>query len=544
MMRVSRPLTRSPVAVVSVYTATYVILDRLTTLHVLPHVGFTLWNPPPACSLALLLFSGLRAWPAVYLAEVLADWLSGEPIGVVPTLVADLLIAGGYTGVAALLRPFAGPTNGFRDLRATVAFLGVVFVGVLAVGTAVSLALMVLHVVMPAELLSAIRHYWVGDVTGIVGLLPVLMTAQSALERWKEVRAATKVVDSAIFLLALASALWLIFEVATSGEFRFFYLLLLPVVWVGARHGLALCAVAVVVEQVALVTVVTLHGFSSGDFIDFQLVSLAIACMGLILGTVVTERQRAELHLRRQQAELSRMARLTTAGALGSAIVHEIAQPLATIATYAHAWRAIYASDPTATELLSGTIGKIETEAARAGAIVHNLRNALVGGEASVVSVDVPDLTRNVVALLADEAKSHGAEISIQTLPVPTVSADRLQIEQVLLNLIRNAIEATADGAPASRRVWIRVRPVGRDVEVGVEDTGSGVRADIADQLFQPFVTVKPSGMGLGLLLSREIVRVYGGDLWFDKTRTNGALFVFRLPAEDDDIGMRPRRLQ
>ena len=531
-----RRLMRNRLAVVSAYIAAYVVLDRLSTVHVLPHVGFTLWNPPPACSLALLLSLGLRAWPAVYLAELLADWLSGEPIGVLPTLTADLIIAGGYTGLAALLRQFAGPRSGFADLRATVAFLGIVFAGVLAIGTAVSFALALLHVVMPDELLSAIRHFWVGDVTGIVGLLPALMTAPSALLRWQELPNATKAVDGASFLIAVAGALWLIFEIAASVEFRYFYLLLLPVIWIGARHGLALCAFAVLIEQITLVSVVVLYGLPRADFIDLQLLSLTIAGTGLILGTVVTERQRAELHLRRQQAELGRVARLTTAGALGSAIVHEIAQPLATIVTYAHAWRNIFASDPTATEVLSGTIGKIETEAVRAGEIVRKLRNCLTGGEAQVASVNVTDVTRRVVALLADEAKAYGTEIHVQAVAVPAIGADHLQIEQVLLNLIRNAIEATAEAESSPRQVVIRIRPAGHEVEVAVQDTGPGIQADIADQLFQPLLTTKPDGMGLGLLLSREIARFYGGDLWFDRMQRDGALFIVRLPAEDRGI--------
>ena len=115
--------------------------------------------------------------------------------------------------------------------------------------------------------------------------------------------------------------------------------------WIGVRHGLPWCAIAILIEQLSLIYVFVLRDYSMPEFIDFQLVSLAIATTGLVLGTVVTERQRTELRLRDHQAELDRMARLTTAGALGSAIVHEISQPLATIATYAHACRVVLTSD-------------------------------------------------------------------------------------------------------------------------------------------------------------------------------------------------------
>ena len=126
---------------------------------------------------------------------------------------------------------------------------------------------------------------------------------------------------------------------APPDEDQFFYLLLLPVIWIGVRHGLPWCAMAILIEQVTLVALITLLGYPASDFIAFQIFSIAVAVAGLVLGAVVTERQDAELKLRQQQAELGRMTRLATVGALGSAIVHEISQPLATLATYAHACR-------------------------------------------------------------------------------------------------------------------------------------------------------------------------------------------------------------
>ena len=121
---------------------------------------------------------------------------------------------------------------------------------------------------------------------------------------------------------------------------------------------------AVLAEQFALISVVTVVGYSTTDFLMFQVLSLVIAMTGLMLGAVVTERQHAEMHLRYQQAELERMTRLTTAGALGSAIAHEVSQPLATIATYAHACRRLLKLQ---SEMLAPTLEKLEREALRAG---------------------------------------------------------------------------------------------------------------------------------------------------------------------------------
>jgi C4-dicarboxylate-specific signal transduction histidine kinase len=226
-------------------------------------------------------------------------------------------------------------------------------------------------------LLATVRHFWIGDLAGIVGLLPALITARAAWNGWKDVPVRSRYVDLAAYAIGLAVALWTIFGVTTANEFQFFYLLLLPVIWVSVRRGLPWCALATLVTQVALISVVVALDYSEADFLAFQMLSLVVASTGLILGAVVTERQQAELRLRYQQAELGRLTRVATAGALGSTIVHEISQPLATMATYAHACRRLLTSQP---NLLPQTLEKLEAEALRAGAMVDRLRDFLSRG--------------------------------------------------------------------------------------------------------------------------------------------------------------------
>jgi two-component system sensor kinase FixL len=250
----------------------------------------------------------------------------------------------------------------------------------------------------------------------------------------------------------------------------------------------------------------------------------------LILGATVTERQRAERSLRQQQAELSRVARLTTAGALGTAVVHEISQPLATVATYAHVCRRLLASEPADLELLGRTMINVESEIRRAGDIVERLRDFLGKSAPRWSSVDLAAITHKVVSVLADEARTHGVAVRIDVRPLPHIAADRIQIEQVLVNVIRNAIEAVAECGKRERWVQIRLRHVDDAVEVEIEDNGPGVSPEIAQHLFEPFETSKPRGMGLGLSLSHEIVKVHGGSLQWDAAVATGARFVLRLP--------------
>lgn len=527
---------RKPWILIGIYTVAYVALDRISWVQVLPDAGFTLWNPPPACSLALLLTNGLRFAPALFPAAVLADGLNGGfAVGVMPTLMMDAIIAAGYATIAVALRPFVNAA-GLQSVRGMAWFLGIVCIGALAIAGAVGVMLTCAQVLPRDRLFAAVRHFWVGDITGIVGLLPVLMTAPLAWKRWRELPAHTQLVDCFVFVLALACALWIVFGAAGEKEFQFFYLLLLPTIWIGARHGLPWCAIAILVEQAALITVVTLYDYPLSDVTDFQLLALAIAATGLLLGTAVSERQQSELQLRQQQADISRMARITTAGALGTTIVHEISQPLATLATYAHTCRLLLRSEPQGHAPLGETLAKLEAEALRAGEIVERLREFVARGETRSARVNVLNITRKVVAALADEARANRVDVHVGSHNELSIVADRVQVEQVLVNLLRNAIEAAALNRVREKRVLIRLSHVEDAVQVDIEDNGPGIPSDIAEHLFEPFATGKSKGLGLGLLLSREIIRCHGGDLWCDRTVEAGARFTFRLPGDGSDV--------
>jgi two-component system, LuxR family, sensor kinase FixL len=517
------------------YVAIYVALDRISFFHVVPGTCFGSWNPPPAISLALLLLNGLRFAPALFVAGVFSDFVVvGCAPGMVATITANAIMAVGYTGTAAALRRFAHVDQGLSRVADVVYLLMIVGVGTFMVAGLVVSALVMMNGLLPNLAYPSVWHYFIGDLTGIVGLLPAVLTIPQARERWKEVPPSVRAFDCGVFAAGLVFALFMIFGVAISKELQFFYLLLLPVAWIAVRHGLAWCPIAIAVTQLALISTVGILAYQSADFLAYQTLSLAVAASGLILGAVVTERQRAELHLRQQQAELSRTARLTTAGALGAAVVHEIGQPLATLATYAHVCRRLLVASPMdiPIQLLRETLAKLEAEVRRAGDIVDHLRDFLGRSEPRWSPLDLTDITRRVVAALADTARSFGVTVRIDARPLAQIAADRIQLEQVLVNLIRNAIEAAGESREQEKMVRIRLRQVDGENELVVEDNGPGIAADVAERLFKPFETSKHRGMGLGLSLSREIVKAHGGRLWWDAASGPGAQFVLRLPCD------------
>jgi two-component system sensor kinase FixL len=528
-----RARVRNSVILTCIYVAVYVALDWISFIQALPGVGFTPWNPPPAASVALLILKGLTFAPALFVAGVVSDGLvAGFPLGVQPTLASDAIVAVVYTGVAAALRRFAHADEGLARVADVGRLLLVTGAGTLSAAVLVVTALAAIHVV-PRDLWNAsFRHFFIGDLTGIIGLLPVFLTAPQAWGRWKELPRTDRSFDLAVFAVGLGVALLLVFGSPWSKELELFYLLLLPVVWIGVRHGLPWCAIAIFVEQSVLVSTVSLLDYTNEDFLGYQILSLSIATTGLILGAVVTERQRAERYLRQQRAEFSRVTRITTAGALGASVVHEISQPLATVATYIHVCRRLLRSEPIDLKLLERTMISAESEVRRAGEIVGRLRNFLGKTELQWSFIDLTDTARRVVGALADDAQSVGAHVRINERPLPRIAADSIQIELVLTNLIRNAIEAVAECRDRERWVYVRLRLIDGEVQVEVEDNGCGVPPDIAERLFEPFETSKQGGLGLGLSLSREIVKAHGGSLRWDATVMLGARFVLRLPCD------------
>jgi two-component system, LuxR family, sensor kinase FixL len=515
---------------VCVYAGVYLALDWISFVHVLPAVGFTLWNPPPACGLALLLMRGFGYAPALFVVSFISDELvAGVPAGPAPTFVADAIIAAGYTAVAVALRHLSHADHGFQKVADVAWFLLVAALGVLLIAAFATGAFVLMHVLPPSEFAVAVAHFWIGDLTGIVGLLPALLSARLAWSGLNPLMPLRQLIDVIAFVTGLTLALYVVFGVAGHPE-PFFYLLLLPVIWVAVRHGLPWSAMAVLITQLALISTVTTLDYPLSEFLAFQVLSLTVSATGLLVGAVVTERQRAEASLRRQQAELDRMARLTTAGALGMAVVHQISQPLATIATYTHACRQLLHSASTNWETLAEALTKAEAEVLRAGMIVDRLRDFLSNGERHLSPIDLGGIAHEIVAALTDDARRRGVDIQIDAPPTALVMVDRIQIEQVLVNLIRNAIDATAGHERGQTHVRVTLRDVDDDVEVAVEDDGPGVSPAFAQRLFEPFETSKHNGMGLGLWLSREFVNGHGGCLWWDPDTAGGARFGFRLP--------------
>jgi len=256
----------------------------------------------------------------------------------------------------------------------------------------------------------------------------------------------------------------------------------------------------------------------------------------------VAERLDAEKKLDEKENELrSRLTHLTRLGVMGemaSSIAHEVNQPLTAVATYAQACRRMIAAGLLEEGEVLEALDRINAEAMRAGDIVHRLKALVRKHESQRRDVDVNALIRDIERLASVDARLHDAVLRLELAPsLPAAVADGIQVQQVVLNLIRNGIDAMEGVETTQREVVVRSEAVGEEIQVSVSDNGCGISEGLDAELFQPFFTTKKEGLGVGLSISRSIVEGHGGRMWYVRKPSGGTTFYFTLPirAEEDD---------
>jgi two-component system, LuxR family, sensor kinase FixL len=246
----------------------------------------------------------------------------------------------------------------------------------------------------------------------------------------------------------------------------------------------------------------------------------------------LTERQQTEARLQELQAELVHVSRLTAMGEMASALAHELNQPLSAIANYMKGGRRLLENGSAeSVKLLPEAMEKAAEQALRAGQVIRRLRDFVARGESERRVEDVRKLIEEASALALVGAKDKGVRVEYRFDPrIEFVLADKVQIQQVLLNLIRNALEAMEDSD--KRELVVSTVPAPQDLlAISVSDTGTGISSEVSAQLFQPFVTTKRQGMGVGLSISRTIVEAHGGSITAHPNPGGGTIFSFTLPA-------------
>lgn len=292
------------------------------------------------------------------------------------------------------------------------------------------------------------------------------------------------------------------------------------------RGVVAVSAACMVLTLVSFL--LTLGGSFSAGVINGLISATAIA----ITTGLVLKMENARVAMETAQAHLAHIARITVLGEMTASIAHEINQPLAAVVTNGNACSRWLAAEPPNLERARGTIDRIVEDAVRASEVIARIRALARRTPAGTAKLDLGELVEETIALVQTEIRQNG--VSVQTTiaeGLPPVLADKVQIQQVLLNLITNAMEAMrhAGGGPRELRIGLSSHADGH-VLVALHDSGVGLGTDDPALLFEPFHTTKPEGMGMGLAISRTIVEAHGGRIWATPNKPRGAILCLTLP--------------
>jgi two-component system sensor kinase FixL len=516
------------------YLVAYVALDRVSLLQSDAQLGITPWSPSTGLSFALILFFGRQFIPLLFVAPFLADIVNRQVILPWPAEIASVVAIGG--GYSAALLFLTGAKAGFdpqlssmRDLArfifttaAAAAFVAVSYVSLTA---AVGL--------LPGnQFVAAALRYWIGDIVGVLALAPFALFALTGRPMLPPS------LESVLQCAAVVVAVTMVFGLSEEREFQLFYVLFLPVVWMAVRNGVEGASAGILLTQIGVILGVAIVHDERPELVALQSLMLGLTVTGLIAGELVTERRRMESQLQMQRESLAGLTRLGSLGEMAAAVAHEVNQPLMAAGTYARlVVDAVSAGTGNANEVVE-IAKKAVAQVDRAAEVIRRLRALVRLDRSSRAPVPLERIVKETLDLCRSDLERAGVTSrSNSPSDLPPVMVDILQIEQVLLNLVRNSLEAIRESKNPRAMVsidarWPHGQTNGQFVEIAVIDTGPGFSRDYLESGILPLSSSKVDGLGIGLPLCKTIVEAHGGRLWLDAS-VRGAVVRFTLPVAE-----------
>lgn len=513
------------------YVLAYLALDWVSYAQPVLKLGVSPWSPQTGLMVAYLLWLGPRWVPVAVVAEFTAAWLFRDASSQwAPHALASVWVAGTYAGFAAL--GGAGlMQRALQTLGSAMRMLLATAVAALVSAAGYVGSFMLLDELALSAASNGLVRYWIGQVNGVVMLVPLLMllpllpVARRALrdDWWR----------AALQALVLGLCIWVLFRHLEVGlKERMFYPLFVPMVWIAMRWGGVGALLASLVIQSGIVAMV--RGTPEGaPPLDLQLLILTLSITGTLLGVAVTERARARAEARERDRQLARAMRFAVAGEMASALTHELNQPITALVSYLQASQIMSAPSVGADQRLSDTLAKAAGEARRASQVLRRLRDFYQGtSEAPAGPSDIAAGCASVFEVLDARLRQRGIPVRVSLAHgLPPVAIDGTRLEIVLHNVFNNAVDALVGSGASRSEVLVTAHQDGPQVVINIHDSGPGVAEEALGQLFEPFYTTKPDGMGLGLAICQSLVRAQGGELTYRRSELlGGACFELRLP--------------
>jgi two-component system, LuxR family, sensor kinase FixL len=522
-----------PIWLAGTVIVVYLLFDWVSYIDDLEHTEITPWAPQVALLIAVVMYYGARAAPLTIITPGIAEWaMRGSALLSSGVLGATICIGCSYTIAGLVLRRiqqrYPQPTIGWFAT-----FSVVISVAALLDALLYSVFLTRTGKLPPGLLLTGVRTDWVGDVNGIVVLVPLfvlLYFGEPGKLREVGANVGSIVVQAASLACAFLVTFPEIWGFPQDDTRNPFYLLYLPMIWIALRWGACVTAIALAALQLGIVVFVARQN-TPESFLSIQVLMVFLTCTGLFLGISVSENARINQLIKSKDVALSRLNARMAVSELNAAIGHELNNPLAALVNYLRSASLMLELPGFDRVSLQNTLVKAHGEATRSINVLRKLREFFRSGVVRRESVDPRMLAAE--ALAAMQVRFRQANIAAvvgASADIPLIEADPLQVAMVLQNLLANAYDAVQACGAERGRIAIGVAHIGNEVLMTVSDTGTGIPDALRDRLFRPVDSTKPAGMGLGLAICRSLVEANYGRISVVRSGVDGTCIGFYIP--------------
>lgn len=519
----------------------YVALEWASFLHEHKGLPVTPWNPGLGVAFGVIVLRGAAYGLVLFACVVIAEIFVLQTALAWPVILAiAAVIAASYTGAALVARGTLRLDAGLSHVRDVLVLLTAGVLGAAVVALLLAALLLITNELDIGDLTKSAVPLFVGDVIGIAVVTPLVLRLSGRWQEWLQSASRPIIIEIILFLLATGFALWVIVGSDRPNDYKYFSLLFLPVVAVAVRHGIDGSCLALAATQLGLMTLLKAYGYDAAAFTEFQIVMFVLTMTGLVVGVIVSERQhadlaarRAEARLKESQQEAARAARHNMVSGMASALAHEINQPMTAARALARSAQQLLRAPAADLERASTNLAALVGQIDHAGDVVRRMREFLRRGHPHFSTLDVRTVLDDALVLARPEASTHHTNLELDVdEPLPAIFGDRIQLQQVVINLVRNAVDAIAESHRSNGHIRVRARlgDQGRAVEISVIDNGAGIAA--GRSLFEPLSSSKIDGLGLGLSICANIVQAHGGRIWLQSSHDGATEFRFSLPLQ------------
>jgi two-component system, LuxR family, sensor kinase FixL len=525
----------------------WVLQDWATFIYSYKDSLITPWNPGIGVLFAVIIHDGILYGLVLLVGVVCAEFVTRSgALGLPVTLASAAIITAAYTGAAVIARRHFAINVELGRLRDSVILILTGMGSAFVVATLLTLLLIAAGRFDIDDLFPSIVRSFVGDAIGIAVVSPLILRFWYLRRQLTPARMRSALPEAAVCVALITAGLWVILDTGSQHGSNFFYLLFLPVIIAAVRQGFDGACFSLLVTQIGLVLLLQRYSFDAAAFTEFQTLMFVLTVTALSVGAIVSEREQvrrafqdAEERLKKREGQAIRAGRFSLVNAMTSALAHEINQPITAARALARSAQHILKSAAPDLSRAESNIATSIVQIDAAAGTIHRMRAFLRRGRPSIGEVDIRDLVDGASMLLRPELAMTSVRIeAFIEADLPTLHGDRGQLEQLILNLVRNSIEAIAGAHRQDGCVIVAARHCESrsNLEISVRDNGPGVAPEIVDCIFEPLTSSKEQGLGLGLSICASIVEAHGGRLWLERSGSDGTEFRLSVPFRQSEL--------